>query len=55
MKDYEIDKEVFKFLTQKYVQSADSRQKSMGLQYMTAETHDLSWQLAIFIKQLMKE
>lgn len=34
--------EVFNWLCTRYVQAVDGRQKSMGLQYMTAETHDLA-------------
>lgn len=41
---------LFNFLCRKYTQSADKRQQEMGLQYMTAETHDLSKQLATFFK-----
>lgn len=33
---------VFEFLCRKYVQRQDARQKSMGLQYTEAETHDLA-------------
>lgn len=40
---------IFEFLEQKYIQRADARQKEMGLQYMTAETHDLSRELAKFM------
>lgn len=32
----------FQFLCKKYVQHADDRQKTLGLQYTTAETHDLA-------------
>jgi hypothetical protein len=32
----------FQFLCKKYVQRADDRQKTLGLQYTTAETHDLA-------------
>lgn len=34
--------EAFDILCHKYVQRADDRQRSMGLQYTTAETHDLA-------------
>lgn len=34
--------QVFARLCAKYVQRQDDRQKSMGLQYTTAETHDLA-------------
>ena len=37
---------IFEWLTCRYVQHADERQKAMGLVYMTAETHDLAHQLA---------
>ena len=37
---------IFGWLTRRYVQHADERQKAMGLVYMTAETHDLAYQLA---------
>jgi len=37
-----IEQEIFAALNRKYVQRADARQHSMGLQYMEAETHDLS-------------
>lgn len=35
-------KAVFEFLCRKYVQRQDARQKSMGLHYTEAETHDLA-------------
>jgi hypothetical protein len=41
--------DLFEFLTHKYVQHADERQKEMGLQYMEAETHDLAEEIAKFI------
>lgn len=37
---------IFEWLQRKYGQSADARQKAMGLVYMTAETHDLAKELA---------
>lgn len=37
---------IFNFLCRKYVQRADTRQKSMGLQYTEAETHDLAKEIA---------
>lgn len=37
---------IFEWLTRRYVQHADERQKAMGLVYMTAETHDLAHELA---------
>lgn len=33
---------LFDLLSRKYVQRADARQKTMGLQYTEAETHDLA-------------
>ncbi len=39
----------FLFLLRKYVQSADDRQRAMGLQYTTAETHDLAKEITNFI------
>ena len=36
------DDELFAWLCTRYVQNQDSRQKSMGLQYMSAETHDMA-------------
>jgi hypothetical protein len=38
----QVEKAIFNLLCQKYVQRADDRQKSMGLQYTEAETHDLA-------------
>lgn len=37
---------IFDFLSQKYVQRSDARQRTMGLQYLEAETHDLADELA---------
>jgi hypothetical protein len=45
-----LAEDVFDFLCERYVQRADERQKIMGLQYTTAETHDLAEQLAKFIR-----
>lgn len=42
---------IFSRLSAKYVQRADERQKAMGLQYTTAETHDL----ACFISDLIDD
>ena len=42
---------LFGFLERKYVQRADARQKEMGLQYTTAETHDLARELAKFLME----
>lgn len=46
---------IFNFLCRKYAQSADRRQQGMGLQYMTAETHDLSEQLSRHWENLVQE
>jgi hypothetical protein len=46
----DLQTEIFEFLTRKYVQRADDRQKSMGLQYTEAETHDLAAEIARFIE-----
>jgi hypothetical protein len=51
----ELEETLFTFLNKKYVQVVDARQKSMGLQYTTAETHDLSKELARFIHKLCKQ
>lgn len=40
---------IFEFLCRKYVQRSDARQKSMGLQYTEAETHDLAREMSAFI------
>ncbi len=45
----QLKQSLFAFLSQKYVQTADDRQKSMELQYMTTETHDLCEELSRFI------
>lgn len=37
------------FLERKYMQTADARQKAMGLSYTEAETHDLAKELANYI------
>lgn len=42
--------EMFEFLCRKYVQRADDRQKRMGLQYTTAETHDLAEEVVKYLK-----
>ncbi|ASE40948.1 DUF551 domain-containing protein [Brevundimonas vesicularis] len=36
------EEQIFAWLNRKYVQRAEERQRSMNLQYMEAETHDLS-------------
>lgn len=49
--DYPITPDLlFAFLNRRYVQRADARQKAMGLQYTTAEAHDLALELADFIQ-----
>ena len=45
----EIASMAFQFLARKYVQRADDRQKLMGLQYTSAETHDLANEIANFV------
>ena len=47
-----LEEMLFQFLNRKYTQSSDDRQKEMGLQYMTAETHDLATEIAQFIRSL---
>jgi hypothetical protein len=42
----ETVEKLFEFLTQKYAQRADARQKAMGNQYTEAETHDLAYELS---------
>jgi hypothetical protein len=44
-----LEARLFKFLTRKYVQRADARQRAMGLQYTEAETHDLAGEIARFV------
>jgi hypothetical protein len=44
-----LEKNIFNFICQTYVQQSDKRQQSMGLQYTTVETHDFAVQLANFI------
>lgn len=46
---------LFAFLCRKYVQRADDRQRDMGLQYTSAETHDLAKELARFISGQLGE
>jgi hypothetical protein len=48
----DLEELLFAFLVRKYVQRADARQKSMGLQYIEAETHDLAREIAKFIHDL---
>ena len=51
-RERELVETVFDFLCRKYVQRADERQKSMGLQYTEAETHDLARQIATLLERL---
>lgn len=44
-----LEEALFHFLCRKYVQRSDERQRSMGLQYTTAETHDLAKEVARFV------
>lgn len=46
----DFEQAIFDFLSRKYVQRSDDRQKAMGLQYMEAETHDLAFELARFVE-----
>lgn len=46
-----LEAELFAFFQKKYVQSADDRQRSMGLTYTEAETHDLAKEVAEFIER----
>lgn len=46
----DLEAALFAFLCRKYVQHANYRQKAMGLQYTTAETHDLAVEVAGFIR-----
>lgn len=48
----ELEAALFEFLRRKYVQSADERQRDLGLSYTTAETRDLAKEVAAFIDQL---
>lgn len=43
------EEHVFAWLNRKYTQRADERQKAMGLQYTTAETHDLAREIVNYI------
>lgn len=45
-----IEADLFEFLTRVYVQHSDERQALMGLQYTTAETHDLAKQISRFVE-----
>jgi hypothetical protein len=43
---------IFSWLLKKYVQQADERQRKLGLQYTTAETHDLAKQISQLFNQI---
>jgi hypothetical protein len=43
-----LAREAFDLICRKCVQRADERQKAMGLQYTTVETHDLARMMAVF-------
>ena len=45
------EKAIFEWLCRKYVQRSDEGQKAMGLQYTTAETHDLARELASWLAE----
>lgn len=49
-----LSEHIFGFLTTKYVQQADTRQQEMGLQYTTAETHDLADEMAKLFRHLQE-
>jgi hypothetical protein len=51
----ELVERAFALLNAKYVQRADARQQSMGLQYTEAETHDLARLMARFADQVISE
>lgn len=46
-----LERDLFAWLARKYVGRTDERQRSLGLQYMEAETHDLAAELAKFFQQ----
>jgi hypothetical protein len=48
MTQQDLEERIFAFLSRKYTQAADRRQREMGLQYTTAETHDLAKEMARF-------
>lgn len=50
-----LEDEIFGMLTRIYVQQADNRHKAKGLQYMTAETHDLAKTMARFFESRRSE
>lgn len=45
----DLEAALFAFLTRKYVQRQDGRQRAIGLVYMEAETHNLARELARFM------
>ncbi len=47
------DEMILNFLNRKYVQRSDERQKAMGLQYTTAETHDLAREINSYIRAMI--
>ena len=47
----QLEISIFDWLCRKYVQRADARQKSLGLQYTEAETHDLAEEIAKNVAQ----
>lgn len=47
--DTTLEADLFAFLSRKYVQRQDDRQKAMGLIYTTAETHDLAHEVVAFL------
>jgi hypothetical protein len=49
------EREIFEWLSTKFVQRADDRQKAMGLVYMEAETHDLAQGLHAFIVEKLTD
>lgn len=52
----EITGKLFNFINKTYTQEQDARQKMLGLQYTTAETHDLAATISKFlIKEKLKE
>lgn len=48
--DESAEKALFDFLCRKWIPRSDERQKSMGLQYTLAETHDLAKELSRFFE-----
>jgi hypothetical protein len=48
----DMESEIYVFLCRKYVQQSSERQREMGLQYMTTETHDLAKEITRFVKSL---